>query len=998
MYCSSDKDKNGNYIDTYTAAKEGDGYIKEDNGHLYMRNGTVFVDAGIIRGDKGDNGSSAYVHIKYANSTTENDWTDNNGETPGAYIGIYTDNNPTDRLNWSLYTWTKWKGEDGFGYEYVYKRTTDYVAPDVPETEAIQEDGYVPYGYGWTDNPTGVSKEYPYEWVCYRKKTNGVWSAFIGSSTDSTKAALWAKYGQDGEPGISPNTSFKSIVFIRSTATPVTPTGGSYSSPVPDGWSDGIPSGDFTVWMSSRVFSSDGKTPQQSAWTTPQRLTSTADLCILYSSIESPSAPAGYPNQNNQWSKEADETSIWMATSKQTDGVWGDWQVFRVKGENGEDGDSVSIKGTCVDKYETDTDAYQANRTEEGIYLLDYSSQTGEYHSLMIRVVIGNKLQATLSVATIGDGYISEDDGHLYIADNEGWTDAGKIQGEAGDSAYVHIKYANSTTEDDWTDNNGETPGAYIGIYADNNAADKLDWSLYKWTKWQGEDGFGYEYIYKRTDTSTAPDVPSTQSQEDDYIPTGWTDNPTGVSQSYPYEWVCYRKKTGGVWGAFIGSSTDSTKAALWAKYGEKGEDGCYTEYRYAVNGSKTDAPSLSTKSLNPSGWTTKTYGTVSAGYYLWMTFAVKTGDGSAFANNGSYWATPVRISPVDGTDGKSPALVYRGVYSDSTTYYGTDNRVDAVKYEDTYYIARVDAGIITDVLPTDTSKWNPFGASFDSVATGLLLAEFAYIENLGVRDLKTAESGRRVHISSEDNAMTVYDDDETASIQIAGKTVSDKELFGGANLSVSPSNVSETVSGVSNMQSSITVNCGSFDFTNEGTFSGSATLFLSGTLNRGTTSGSNDTQFTRTPGAKITVYLDDKITLCSISTSESSSGIETVSAEMSFSKPVSSGTHKITATIEVETPYLDTDGSMTITAKATFGTCKATANIRKSLYFANGNAVGCSSSQYIETVVEDGKLLHKMESGNAGFEFGSDKARLKINGTWYTLSVSGTALKLTAD
>lgn len=106
-------------------------------------------------------------------------------------------------------------------------------------------------------------------------------------------------------------------------------------------------------------------------------------------------------------------------------------------------------------------------------------------------------------------------------------------------------------------------------------------------------------------------------------------------------------------------------------------------------------------------------------------------------------WSTPVRINPYDGVDGadgkdgkdgkdgaqgESPATVFRGVYNNSSTYYGTKYRLDVVKYNGVYYVARIDAGTFSGKAPTDTSKWNTFGAQFESVATELLLAENANI------------------------------------------------------------------------------------------------------------------------------------------------------------------------------------------------------------------------------------------------------------------------------
>ena len=53
------------------------------------------------------------------------------------------------------------------------------------------------------------------------------------------------------------------------------------------------------------------------------------------------------------------------------------------------------------------------------------------------------------------------------------------------------------------------------------------------------------------------------------------------------------------------------------------------------------------------------------------------------------------------------------------------------MKYNGIFYIARIDAGTFSGVVPTNTSKWNPFGAQFESVATQLLLAENANIGGL---------------------------------------------------------------------------------------------------------------------------------------------------------------------------------------------------------------------------------------------------------------------------
>ncbi len=191
---------------------------------------------------------------------------------------------------------------------------------------------------------------------------------------------------------------------------------------------------------------------------------------------------------------------------------------------------------------------------------------------------------------------------------------------------------------------------------------------------------------------------------------------------------------------------------------GAPGEDADYYELRYAKNGSTTSPPSLSKTSVNPSGWTT-TQPTLSAGQYLWLTIAKKSADGKTLVQQ---WSTPVRITPYDGkdgADGSSPVMVYRGVYDSSKTYYGNKYRLDCVKQGSTYYIARVDAGTFEGIAPPDANKWNSFGASFESIATNLLLAEGANIGDWFIKSGKivsTLASGDIIELDAKNNRIQI--------------------------------------------------------------------------------------------------------------------------------------------------------------------------------------------------------------------------------------------------
>ena len=73
-----------------------------------------------------------------------------------------------------------------------------------------------------------------------------------------------------------------------------------------------------------------------------------------------------------------------------------------------------------------------------------------------------------------------------------------------------------------------------------------------------GKDGKGIEYVFKLQDTAPSNPTPDNyatnteyQRTDKEFVPSGWTDDPTGVTAANPYEWVCKRVSTNGHWGAF---------------------------------------------------------------------------------------------------------------------------------------------------------------------------------------------------------------------------------------------------------------------------------------------------------------------------------------------------------------------------------------------------------------------------------------------------------------
>lgn len=115
-----------------------------------------------------------------------------------------------------------------------------------------------------------------------------------------------------------------------------------------------------------------------------------------------------------------------------------------------------------------------------------------------------------------------------------------------------------------WTDNDGNRFIFEDGGYILTGAQNSLEYEI---IAQKGEDGPYTEEIYTRTTINSTPSTPTT-AQIDDYIPSGWTRSPSGISVSYPYEWVSKRRKsTDGEWGLF-------STPAVFAQLGEKGADG----------------------------------------------------------------------------------------------------------------------------------------------------------------------------------------------------------------------------------------------------------------------------------------------------------------------------------------------------------------------------------------------------------------------------------------
>lgn len=574
---------------------------------------------------------------------------------------------PSGSGTWSAFStpviWAKWgdKGTDGDGTEYVFKRTEVETAPDAILVSSAT-DGYVPTG--WTDEPSGVSADYPFEWVSVRHKTNGKWGTF-------SKPTLWNNYVV-WNPNLLEQTEFESMDRLDRWDVVSCYNGGSgidtsiahINTSGVDGhncfydrndkrYSESV----YKEVLRQTLQSSTVKKLQPSTWYT---LSFWAKCGTNTMTINETSSAYGFARRTLYLKKGSKYRLTFSG---------------RIDAQAKSDGKELRVfvwqTGWAWSK------SVAVSNTYNSVGILDFDDvpSDGEYQ---LTAYMYDSTDPRTGTVTLNWIRLLEVDGaifHTYIFPS------------AIDTTKVFV--------DGVQKNNVIGADCAVGYKASAS-----------WVK--------HTVTFK------------TKSSFADTECVLFRLLPIIIEGNSQYLYICMPKlELGKVVTSYDANSSDNRPD--------------YQEYRFAKNGSRNSAPALVKTDAEPSGWTT-TQPTVGTLEYLWMVVAKKSATGALLTN----WSEPVRITPYDGKDGengKSPAMVYRGVYDSSKTYYGNQYRVDAVKYNGIYYVARIDAGEFHNLAPTNTSKWNNFGAQFESIATGLLLAENANIAGFIFRNNRLESS-----------------------------------------------------------------------------------------------------------------------------------------------------------------------------------------------------------------------------------------------------------------
>lgn len=415
------------------------------------------------------------------------------------------------------------------------------------------------------------------------------------------------------------------------------------------------------------------------------------------------------------------------------------WQVIA----QGSQGNSVSIKGRFSKHYADMSAWYADTHGDWEVSLVDaYDAQASMYTYAIAYIPVGSQYQITDIPCSPGDSFVRDSDGHLWTAGEQSWMDIGQFRGQDGQKGnYTEYRYqVNGSTVRPTTQPTTElNPSGWSTQMPTVTASLKYVWVisaqksgdgqtlLSNWStavRMSGADGVNGT---NGTDGADGTDGRSITGVLEQYAVS--SDNTTAPESGWQTTMPAMTAELKYLWNRTITiySSAPTEEVSNAVVIGMYSEDGVgiasITEYYLA-----SSQPQV-TKST--SGWSTAIQYPTEQAPYLYNYERITYTDGRTqetdIALLGHYGKDGAK-----GADALPVAVCYRGTYGANKAYYGNSSRVDVVKYNNAYYVARTDApggaGGFTNITPTNDNYWNPFGGSFESVATDLLLAELANI------------------------------------------------------------------------------------------------------------------------------------------------------------------------------------------------------------------------------------------------------------------------------
>lgn len=350
--------------------------------------------------------------------------------------------------------------------------------------------------------------------------------------------------------------------------------------------------------------------------------------------------------------------------------------------------------------------------------------------------------------------------------------------------------------------------------------------------------------------------------------------------------------------------------------------------------------------------------------------------------------------------------------YDGSTPVSGTDIYIrDIVRHNGYYWLCVLGHNKSSDNEPqVGSCNWRRF-QSWDLIATQLLLAEDAVIENGIIRNLATdIKPNKRVEIRQASNDIKIFDASGNPVSRMSGDTYTPAELFG-AGGDTTPSSVGtfSTRLCYARQDNDTTSNWGGTYL--QSTLQASSGLLVgklrvkvevTNTMTEYSDSGSGGgidpdpglVEMFRLPEVTLQLCVGDTVVWCH------SGAIADTTVDISYSNHAATVPVKLTVTCRKGTRCT---GTWTASVYAALSDMRVDSKRSRSLIFKEGLAVGASSSQYLMAFCDpNGVMAIKGRSGAAGFMCYKDNIYLRFaQGGWQRLSTvtqgTNVLLKLTA-
>lgn len=462
------------------------------------------------------------------------------------------------------------KGNDGLDVEYIYIRTEtwDGTENDKPILPIPLEDNngntntnvndFIPKG--WSDEPEGVSKDVPYQWMRMRKKDsqNNVWGDF-------SEAKLWAVYGKSvlnieklyqisNDPDNHPDetdddndTNINNWLKVSPAVTDAKPylwektittmTGGGENITYALIGVKGKPGTDGAdieyIYTKTKTWdgTDEGKPSIPSTGTVPEigedgKLTGNR---IEGSSIDNDFVPTGWTDEPEDAS--SDYIYIWCSMRKKNVGssTWANFSTPKVWAKYGEDGNSL-LSSESEYARSSSSDIIPGTVDEEGKDISGWDSSTGWQSSSPI-VTEEYPFLWRKTIMTYSKPFESETETSKIIYEMIGVKGNKGVDGS--DVEYAYLLAKSIETNEDGVIIKPTTP---IGSVEGNNTKEQ------------------------------------------------WSDDPFDVDEIYKYEWISYRKFNGTTWGEW-------QEPKLWAKFGSDGVTPISIDNKYMISSTYEDNP-----------------------------------------------------------------------------------------------------------------------------------------------------------------------------------------------------------------------------------------------------------------------------------------------------------------------------------------------------------------------------------------------------------------------